>query len=152
MAKAIYFDMDGTIANLYGVEGWLESLINEHTKPYREAKSLVNMRRLSKELGRLQNEGYTIGIVSWLSKSGTDTYNEKVTNTKLRWLAHHLGSVKWDEIHIVKYGTPKSTVVAKPDGILFDDELNNRLEWNGATAMGLAFDVDNIIGILENMR
>ena len=24
--KAIYFDMDGTIADLYGYEGWLEML------------------------------------------------------------------------------------------------------------------------------
>ena len=24
MMKAIYFDMDGTIADLYGVENWLE--------------------------------------------------------------------------------------------------------------------------------
>lgn len=26
--KAIYFDMDGTIANLYGVPNWLEGLRN----------------------------------------------------------------------------------------------------------------------------
>lgn len=27
MKNAIYFDMDGTIANLYGVENWLDYLI-----------------------------------------------------------------------------------------------------------------------------
>ena len=27
MTKAIYFDMDGTIADLYGVDGWLDSLV-----------------------------------------------------------------------------------------------------------------------------
>jgi len=151
-ARAIYFDMDGTIANLYGVEGWLDSLIKEHTKPYREAKSLIDMRKLSKELRRLQKEGYTIGIVSWLSKSGTDEYNRKVETAKLNWLARHLGSVEWDEIHIVKYGTPKSTVVNFPSGILFDDERPNRAEWNKATDLGCAFDVDNILTILEKMR
>ena len=31
MTKAIYFDMDGTIANFYGVDGWLNDLINENT-------------------------------------------------------------------------------------------------------------------------
>ena len=55
--KAVYFDMDGTIADLYGVEGWLDSLIAEQTKPYREAKNLVDMRKLSYELNRLQRAG-----------------------------------------------------------------------------------------------
>ena len=30
MIKAIYFDLDGTIADLYGVEGWLDDLIAEN--------------------------------------------------------------------------------------------------------------------------
>ena len=46
MTKAIYFDMDGTIADLYGVPNWLDCLIAEKTKPYREAKPLVDMRNL----------------------------------------------------------------------------------------------------------
>ena len=31
MYKAIYFDMDGTIADLYGVNGWLDYLVGEQT-------------------------------------------------------------------------------------------------------------------------
>lgn len=150
MNRAVYFDMDGTIANLYGVEGWLESLQNEHTKPYREARSLVDMRALGRELNRLQAEGYVIGVVSWLSKNGTDEYNERVTKTKREWLARHLSAVKWDEVHIVRYGTPKGEVVNLPNGILFDDEIGNRKAW--ALGEGLAFDVDNIIEILKGLR
>ena len=33
----ICFDMDGTIANLYGVENWLAYLVAEDVKPYKEA-------------------------------------------------------------------------------------------------------------------
>lgn len=80
--KAVYFDMDGTIADLYGVEGWLDSLVAEQTKPYREAKSLVDMRKLSYELNRLQRAGYHIGIVTWLSKNSSDEYAEKVAWAK----------------------------------------------------------------------
>ena len=76
--KAIYFDMDGTIADLYAVTNWLNSLENEHTKPYREAKSLVDMRELGKIINHLQNIGYHVGIVSWLSKCGSEKYNAKV--------------------------------------------------------------------------
>lgn len=150
MTRAIYFDMDGTIANLYGVENWLDNLMNEYTKPYREAKAMVNMRALGRELNRLQAEGYVIGVVSWLSKNGTDEYGERVAKAKREWLARHIGAVEWDEIHIVKYGTPKSTVVGIPNGILFDDEERNRKEW--VLGNGLAFGVENIVEILKGMK
>ena len=150
MTRAIYFDMDGTIANLYGVENWLDNLMNEYTKPYREAKAMVNMRALGRELNRLQAEGYVIGVVSWLSKNGTDEYGERVAKAKREWLARHIGAVEWDEVHIVKYGTPKYTVVNVPNGILFDDEERNRKEW--ALGNGLAFGVENIVEILKGMR
>lgn len=150
MTRAIYFDMDGTIANLYGVENWLDNLMNEYTRPYREAKAMVNMRALGRELNRLQAEGYVIGVVSWLSKNGTDEYGERVAKAKREWLARHIGAVEWDEVHIVKYGTPKSTVVDIPNGILFDDEERNRKEWT--LGNGLAFGVENIIEILKGIK
>lgn len=146
MTKAIYFDMDGTIADLYGVENWLNDLINENTRPYREAKSLVNMRKLGKLLNELQKNGYHIGIISWLSKNGNEKYNEKVTTAKINWLKNHLGAVKFDEIKIVKYGTPKETAVDEPAGILFDDEKPNRENWQG-----IAYDVNNILETLSTL-
>lgn len=144
--RAIYFDMDGTIANFYGVKNWLESLEKYETKPYREAQPLLNMRKLGQQIKRLQNLGYKIGIISWLSKSGTEEYNERVTKTKKDWLKRHLGSVHFDEIHIVEYGTPKSLF---GNGILFDDEERNRKEWTSANIENFAFDVTNILNILK---
>lgn len=146
MAKAIYFDMDGTIANFYGVENWLDYLVNNDPTPYRVARPLVNMNRLARLLNRLQAEGYYIGIVSWLSKCGTAEYNEVVTATKVEWLNRHLNSVHWNEIKIVPYGTPKQEVVNVTGGILFDDEAPNRANW-----IGTAYDVDNIIEILKGL-
>ena len=146
MTKAIWFDMDGTIADLYGVPNWLEYLINSDPLPYKAAKPLINMNSLARLLNRLQAKGYHIGIVSWLSKSGTESYNEAVTNAKLAWLNKHLHSVHWDEIVIVPYGTPKHEVVSI-EGILFDDEERNRTNWTG-----IAYDVENIIEILKGLR
>ena len=147
MTKAIYFDMDGTIADLYGVEGWLNDLESENERPYATAKPWIRMSALARVLNRLQKEGYTIGIVSWLSKGGSDDYNEKVAYAKQKWLKQHLASVNFDEINIVKYGTPKSTAVNIQGGILFDDEEKNRTEWNGT-----AYNVDNIIEILKALN
>lgn len=145
--RTIYFDMDGTIADLYGNENWLDYLEHEMTKPYREAKPLVDMRALGRELNRLKDAGYTVGVVSWLAKGATEDYNRRVAKAKREWLARHIGAVEWDEIHIVAYGTPKYTVVADPDGILFDDEYRNRVMWDKGD--GIAFDVDNIIEVLR---
>ena len=36
--RTIYFDMDGTIANLYGVDGWLDMIINRDATPYKVAE------------------------------------------------------------------------------------------------------------------
>lgn len=141
----IYFDMDGTIADFYGVDGWLDYLIAGDATPYRVAKPLINLNSLARILNRLQNEGYKIGIISWLSKNGTPDYNKEVTVTKEKWLKKHLKSVNWDVIHIVEYGTPKYSFATEND-ILFDDELKNRQDW-----IGTAFDVDRIIETLKGI-
>lgn len=145
MNKAIYFDMDGTIADLYGVSGWLADLEAENVRPYAEAKPLLNLSLLARYIHKAQRMGYTVGVISWLSKTGSPAYNEAVTAAKREWLAKHLPSVEWDEIHIVKYGTPKSTCRTCP-GILFDDEQRNLDEW-GADAV----IASNLLEILRNL-
>ena len=143
----IFLDMDGTIANLYGVENWLDYLIAKDETPYREAKPLIRMATLARLLNSIQKNGHKIGIVSWLAKNSTEEYDIKVTNAKLEWLNIHLKSVQFDEIHIVKYGTPKSIFSNNTNDILFDDEEPNRNEWKGK-----AFDVNNIIEILKGIE
>lgn len=137
--KKIYFDMDGTIADLYGVEGWLEYITNGNPFPYENAKPMVNMSRLARRLNALQKEGCEICVISWLAKTSTSEYDELVKRAKLEWLAKHLASVKFDEIHIVAYGTPKHTL---GEGILFDDEIGNREGWGeGAYSPEEIFEV-----------
>lgn len=132
--KGIYFDMDGTIANLYGDPNWLAKLRAYDATPYENALPMLNMSLLARYIHQVQKKGIQVGIISWLSKTSTTTYDIEVTNAKMKWLAKHLPSVVFDEVRIVAYGTPKATVVEFADeGILFDDELANRLEW-GANA------------------
>lgn len=142
----IYFDMDGTIANLYAVENWLPKLRAYDPTPYMEAAPMLRFCSLARRLNTLQRNGYKIGIISWLSKDPDPTYGEKVTAAKYYWLKKHLPSVNFDEIRIVPYGTPKSTL-ASEIGILFDDEEPNRKEWEEAG--GVAYGVENIIEILS---
>lgn len=138
----IYFDMDGTLADLYGVENWLYYLRNGYTKPYREAKSLCDMHRLGRLLNALQDKGYNISIISCTSKGGSEDYNERVAQAKLAWLNHHLSAVEWDEIHFITYDTPKN-IFSHARDILFDDEERHREAWTGR-----AYDATEIFEVL----
>lgn len=142
----INFDMDGTIADLYGMEGWLDKLVAEDTSPYAEAKPLLNLSALARRLNRLQREGYELAVISWLSKSGSPAYNEAVTAVKKAWLAKHLPSVEWDRVTIVPYGTPKENYCNNNTDILFDDEAKNRENWTGT-----AYDAQDILRVLKTL-
>ena len=147
--KTIYFDMDGTIADLYSVENWLPKLRAYDPTPYMEAAPLLRLCTLARRLNTLRRKGYRVGIVSWLSKDPNPAYGAKVTAAKYYWLEKHLPSVEFDEIRIVPYGTPKSTVISDPHGILFDDENPNRTEWENAG--GTAYNVENILEVLASL-
>lgn len=140
----ICFDMDGTIANLYGVDGWLAMIINQDATAYKVAETLVNMNSLARLLNKLQKKGYEIGVISWLAKNGTADFNEEVTNAKKEWLAKHLKSVRFDFVEIVPYGTDKNIVRKTTTDILFDDEEGNRERWEG-----IAYNVENILEVLK---
>jgi len=140
----IYFDMDGVLAGLYDVSNWLTMLQSSDPTPYKAAKPLVNMNQLARKLNKLQRAGYKLGIISWLSKSSTPTYDEAVTVAKKWWLKKHLASVHFDEINIVSYGVNKWEVCGA--GILFDDEDKNRDTWRGE-----AYHPDMMMDVLNKL-
>lgn len=144
MKKEVWFDLDGTLANLYAVENWLDYLIDEDVFPYAEAAVMLNFSLLARLLNRLQNSGWKIGIVSWTSKNGSESYNLAVEMAKRAWLAQHLPSVEWDEIRIVRYGTNK--YIECGGGILFDDEEQNREAWEDE-----AYEPSQILEVLKEL-
>lgn len=141
--KQINFDMDGTLVDFYRVPAWLEYLMQEDTYPYENAKPLLDMKRLTDEINRLQLLGYEVNIISWVSKRASKEYSARIRRAKVEWLRKYLPQVKFDHIHIVKYGTPKQQYAK---GILFDDESGNRNKWNG-----IAFDETEILNILSKI-
>ena len=143
MMKEINFDMDGTIADLYGVCGWLDDIIAEDTRPYEQAKPLVNMNTLARVLNKKIANGYKVNVISWTAKNGSEEYNARVEEAKRKWLAVHLKSVRFSAVKVLPYGTPKQEHGC---GYLFDDEEQNRVAW-----FGVAFDEKNIIEELKKI-
>lgn len=144
--RTIWFDMDGTIANLYGVPDWLLKLRAFDSSPYAEAEPMLNMSLLARYLNKLKAMGYTIGIISWCSKCSNIYYDFDVAAEKQQWLYRHLRSVRWDYIHITQYGTPKQSLMKATDDILFDDNEEIRNEW-----IGEAYTPDKIFSVLKEL-
>jgi hypothetical protein len=129
MNKTLVFDMDGTIADLYGVDGWLEMLRNEDATPYRVARPLYDMRVLTAMLTILQAKGWHVVVTTWLAKGSSKKYDALVREAKLEWLDKM--NFPYDEIHLVKYGTTKANCTRHHGGfqILIDDNDKVRNGW-----------------------
>ena len=141
--RAINLDMDGTFVDLYGVNGWLDDILARDTRPYEVARPLVNLSALARVLNNKQKKGYQINVVTWTAKNAPAEYDERVAIAKKEWLVKHLPSVKFDNIFVVAYGTPKHKVA---QGFLFDDEEPNRKAWGDG-----AYDVENLVEKIKNL-
>lgn len=137
--KKLVFDMDGTLADFYGVDGWLECLNNSDATPYEIAKPLVDFEELNSLLKQLQTVGFKVVITSWLAKNASKEFDKKVREAKKAWLEKH--GMPVDEIHLVKYGTPKQQCSKGDEQILFDDNADVRQSFENARRGRSAVDV-----------
>lgn len=142
----IYFDMDGTIADFYSVPHWLDHLDRMETTPYELAKPMLNFSAFARLLHAVQAKGIRIGIISALSRTGDADFHARIKEAKSKWLAQHLPSVDWDEIHYVPYGSNKIEYATDGLAMLFDDEFGNRANW-----VGVSHTPDEILEVLRNL-
>ena len=137
--KMICFDMDGTIANLYGVPGWLEMLRAYDITPYLTAEPMCDMAELVNLLHQCQNIGIEVRVITWLSKESIPEYDWAVREAKKAWLRVH--DFPFDHFHGVQYGATKADSIRRylaedETAILFDDNAKVRQGWH----MGEAID------------
>ena len=151
MNTTLVFDMDGTLANFYGVNGWLNDLQNENTRPYDIAEPLYNMDILNAILDVLRLQGWRIVVTTWLAKGSTKAYDDAVRVSKIQWLKKY--NFVYDEIHLVKYGTTKANCTRKNGGyqILVDDNAKIREGWTlGDTINANENIIEKLLKLLES--
>lgn len=151
--KILVFDMDGTIADFYGVNDWLKDLENGNTRPYEEALPLYNMETLTKILKALKVFGWEVVITSWVADKASKEYAKAIRKAKINWLAQY--RFPCDTVHIVKYGTTKANCTRKMGGyqILIDDNEKVRNGWKlGDTINANENILEHLFTLLENER
>lgn len=144
--KTIYFDMDGTLVDLYGVDNWLKKLRLEDSSPYVYAEPLVNTKELEELFLQLKSIGYKLGIITWGSKYSSEKFVEKVRLSKELWLKNNFPRVEFDEFVTIDYFCNKASAVKDPFGILFDDDTVIRENWPG-----ISYSPEDIFPVLKNL-
>jgi hypothetical protein len=130
MIKMLCFDLDGTIANLYGVPNWLEKLRAEDISPYLSACPMWDMDKLNEVLHMLQISGWEISVITWLAKDSSNEYKNAVRKAKKSWLE------KWDfpynHFYGIQYGRTKADSIRNSAdyAILIDDNAKIRKGWH----------------------
>ena len=145
MNKTLVFDMDGTIADLYSVDGWLDDLIAKRVRPYAEARPLYDMVTMKTVLEILKGMGWRIAVTSWLAKNSNAEYDNAVREVKKAWLDEY--GFPYDVLNIVTYGTDKSTVTERIGGfqILIDDEEKNLNDWKNGLTIDAKYDILDVL-------
>lgn len=129
MTKAIYFDMDGTVADLYNSNRWLEKLEAQETGVFIDLKPIVDMNELSIVCNKLQAKGWTIGVITWLPMKACSIYEQECTEEKNLWVGRYMPYVQ--EMYCQSYGTPKQQALKQQSDktVLVDDNQEVRSMW-----------------------
>lgn len=147
-SKVVVFDMDGTLADFYGVEGWLSSLAIEDTKPYEVAKPLFSMNALLKQMRKMKRAGWVFKIVSWGSKQSSNDFLKRTETAKLEWLRRYGLLDEIDSVQVVPYGVPKHEISS---GILFDDNETICNAWAEAGGRAVNVTQENLMDVLKHL-
>lgn len=133
----IYFDLDGTVFNLYGRKNWLEMLRNEQPGAYTDAGlenggflpeiNIAEFYEICQDL--IMDFGVEFGVITWLSMTATEEFEEITTKEKLQWCRKYLPFVK--DFNAQSYGVPKQKAIKKKCKTMFliDDNLEVCKTW-----------------------
>ena len=146
--KKIYFDMDGTVYDLYGIKNWLEMLRNEEKGAFTLGNALVDMVALKEVCLRLIAKGYQIGIITWLPMGASLEYCEICTKEKRRWAENNMPYIS--EFYALEYGVPKQYAPARraAEMWLVDDNKEVREMWVTEKQRKAIDATENIINAL----
>lgn len=133
MSRKVYFDMDGTLFDLYGKSNWLEMLRTETSGAFvGDFLPEIDKDKFYTICNELLAIGVQIGIISWLPMQASPEYEEICRIEKMEWISKNLPFVS--EINIVSYGILKQSCIKKraTEMYLIDDNAEICQMWQTA--------------------
>lgn len=141
MAKTVWFDMDGTLYDLYNIPGWLELLQLEEPGIFRHGQPMYNPFFIRQAILALIAHGWQVGVITWAPKGVTEEepFFIETKRAKQEWLRRHYPELL-ENFYCLPYGESKSVCACDhwkkrsldPDmgvQILVDDNMLVRDEW-----------------------
>lgn len=144
--KFIFFDLDGTLCNIFEDPNWLSRIEKEDVSLFVEAKPMVKIKEFTSLIKLLQEKGYKVGIISYLPWYASSKYSSEVKKAKEDYIKSKFSKIKFDKVHIVPYPTPKDIFAGVGD-CLIDDDINNRKQWS----KGKAYTQNDIVNKLKRI-
>ena len=135
----IWFDLDGTIFDLYHQDNWEPKLRAEESgvfTAYGETEGwlpYINRNLFAEAVQALMMEfGVEFNVITWLPMQASPEYEEVCRAEKIQWVKQNLPFV--NEISCVSYGIPKQNCIKKKAQtmILLDDNMEVCEEWKTA--------------------
>ena len=141
MAKTVWFDMDGTLYDLYNIPGWLELLQMEEPGIFRHGQPMYNPFFIRQAILALIAHGWQVGVITWAPKgvAEEEPFFIETKRAKQEWLRRHYPELL-ENFYCLPYGQSKAICACDhwkersldPDmgvQILVDDNMLVRDEW-----------------------
>lgn len=147
--KTIWFDMDGTIAELYKVPNWLEMLRTSDWRVYDKCLPRANFERINSAIEALTAHGWQVGVITWASKGiswGMDC--DCIGDVKFNWLTRYFPALVDGKFACIPYGESKAQFLLDMEdagevNYLVDDNKEVREDWRAHSCPGCVFKTIN---------
>lgn len=135
--NSIWFDMDGTIAELYKVKDWLPALRSNDWSVYDKCLPRAHFERINAAIEALVENGWQVGVITWASK-GVDWGEElnNIGNIKFNWLCRYFPALADGKFACIPYGCNKAKYLTEMNdshlyhlAYLVDDNKEVRADW-----------------------
>lgn len=147
--NTIWFDMDGTIAELYKVPGWLEMLRANDWSVYDKCLPRAHFDRINNAIEALIENGWQVGVITWASKGiGWHDGCAEIGDVKFNWLNRFFPALADGKFACLPYGESKAQFLlemgdAGEVNYLVDDNKEVREDWRAHSCEGCAFKTIN---------
>lgn len=149
MSIKIFFDLDGTLFDLYGKKNWLEMLQNENPSAF-EGDMLpeIDPIELYKATSALAERGVIMEVITWLPMGASPEYETACDLVKKQWVKDNLPFIS--KVTSLSYGVPKQNGIEKRAERMFliDDNAEICEMWETAK-MRKAIRIDSKFTVVD---